>query len=148
MTSRPSPEPAQVAAAPTDGPVLGTRILQSEACADAQYVIAALLPPRDAAALSGVNKDYYFIARSPLIWASHVQHVRKTNPEVQAPLEEYQGVSAEGRALRRRVCERVPFPGADAEGTCTFVPHGSADGPARWSGPPPRGDRGGSACTG
>ena len=59
MTSRPSPEPAQVAAAPTDGPVLGTRILQSEACADAQYVIAALLPPRDAAALSGVNKDYY-----------------------------------------------------------------------------------------
>ncbi|EOD34582.1 hypothetical protein EMIHUDRAFT_228573 [Emiliania huxleyi CCMP1516] len=92
-----------VAAAPTDGPVLGTRILQSEACADAQFVIAALLPPRDAAALSGVNKDYYFIARSPLIWASHVQHIRKTNPEVQAPLavyddpyEEYKGLRAAG----------------------------------------------------
>ena len=99
MTSRPSPDSAQVAAAPTDGPVLGTRILQSEACADAQYVIAALLPPRDAAALSGVNKDYYFIARSPLIWASHVQHVRKTNPEVQDPLEEYDDPYEEYKGL-------------------------------------------------
>jgi len=89
-----------VAAAPTDGPVLGTRILQSEACADAQYVIAALLPPRDAAALSGVNKDYYFIARSPLIWASHVQHIRKTNPEVQAPLEVYDDPYEEYKGLR------------------------------------------------
>ena len=88
-----------MAAAPTDGPVLGTRILQSEACADAQYVIAALLPPRDAAALSGVNKDYYFIARSPLIWASHVQHVRKTNPEVQAPLKEYDDPYEEYKGL-------------------------------------------------
>lgn len=89
-----------MAAAPTDGPVLGTRILQSEACADAQFVIAALLPPRDAAALSGVNKDYYFIARSPLIWASHVQHIRKTNPEVQAPSEVYDDPYEEYKGLR------------------------------------------------
>ena len=57
MTSRPSPEPAQVVTAPTCGPVLGTRILQSEAFADVQYVIAALLPPRDAAALSFPSRE-------------------------------------------------------------------------------------------